>query len=93
MAMFNATGIEGLDLSLEEFAAIPDSVVEEMLDAAGQVVVRHHKAQIRAQGLVHSGKLAGSIEAHKKAGSARNDISGMCWCIPPAATTSIRAVG
>lgn len=73
MATFNATGIEGLDLSLEEFAAIPDNVVEEMLDAAGQVVVRHHKAQIRAQGLVHSGKLAGSIEAHKKAGSARND--------------------
>ena len=73
MATFNATGIEGLDLSLEEFAAIPDNVVEEMLDAAGQVVLRHHKAQIRAQGLVHSGKLAGSIEAHKKAGSARND--------------------
>lgn len=73
MATFNATGIEGLDLSLEEFAAIPDNVMEEMLDAAGQVVVRHHKAQIRAQGLVHSGKLAGSIEAHKKAGSARND--------------------
>ena len=47
MATFNATGIEGLDLSLEEFAAIPDNVVEEMLDAAGQVVVRHHKAQIR----------------------------------------------
>ena len=38
MATFNATGIEGLDLSLEEFAAIPDNVVEEMLDAAGQVV-------------------------------------------------------
>ena len=87
MATFNATGIEGLDLSLEEFAAIPDNVVEEMLDAAGQVVVRHHKAQIRAQGLVHSGKPIKRPEAPEMI------ISGMCWCIPPAATTSIRAVG
>lgn len=45
MATFNAKGIEGLSLSMEEFAAIPDSVVEEMLNAAGTVVVRHHQAR------------------------------------------------
>ncbi len=33
---------------MEEFAAIPDSVVDEMLNAAGTVVVRHHQAKIRA---------------------------------------------
>lgn len=41
MAKFNAKGIEGLELSMQEFAAIPDAVVEEMLDAAGKVVVRY----------------------------------------------------
>ena len=73
MATFNAKGIEGLELSMEQFAAIPDNVVEEMLDAAGRVVVRYHKTEISAQGLMKSGKLLGSIKAHPKAGSARND--------------------
>lgn len=73
MATFNAKGIEGLSLSMEEFAAIPDSVVDGMLNAAGTVVVRHHQAEIRALGLVKTGKLVDSIEAHAKAGSAKND--------------------
>ena len=73
MARFNAQGIDGLALSMEEFAAIPDNVVEEMLEAAGQVVVRSHKAEITAQGLVATGKLAASIKSHSKAGSAKND--------------------
>ena len=73
MAKFNAKGIEGLALSMQEFAAIPDEVVEQILDAAAEVVVRYHKAEIRAMGLVKTGKLAGSVQAHKKAGSWRND--------------------
>lgn len=73
MARFNAQGIEGLALSMEEFAVIPDAVVEEMLDAAGKGVVRYHQAEISAQGLVKSKKLLGSIKAHPKAGSAKND--------------------
>lgn len=74
MAKFNATGIEGLALSMEQFAAIPDDVVEEMLEAAGRVVVQAHRSEISARGLVKSGRLAGSIEAISKAGSARNDF-------------------
>ena len=73
MAKFNAKGIEGLALSMQEFAAIPDAVVEEMLDAAGKVVVRYHKAEIAAQVLMKSKKLLGSITAASKAGSAKND--------------------
>nr|DAD81617.1 MAG TPA: hypothetical protein [Myoviridae sp. cthmz15] len=73
MATFNAKGIEGLELSMEQFAAIPDNVVEEMLDAAGRVVVRYHKTEISAQGLMKSGKLLGGITAVSKAGSSRND--------------------
>ena len=43
MAQFNAKGIDGLMLSLEEFAEIPDAVVEQMLEAGGDVVVAAHK--------------------------------------------------
>ena len=73
MAKFNAKGIEGLELSMQEFAAIPDAVVEEMLDAAGTVVVRYHRSEISALGLTKSGKLLGSITAVSKAGSSKND--------------------
>lgn len=68
MAKFNAEGIDGLVLSLQEFAEIPDEVVEEMLDAAAEVTVKAHRRSIRALGLVDTGALAGSILAHKKVG-------------------------
>lgn len=74
MAKFNATGIEGLALSMEPVRRHPpDDVVEEMLDAGAAVVVRYHRAEISAQGLVKSGKLLGSMKAHSKSGSAKND--------------------
>ena len=71
MAKFNATGIEGLALSFQEFAAIPDEVVEEMLDAAAEVAVRAHKRKLRMLNLVDTGKLADSIRAFRK---VRNGI-------------------
>lgn len=74
MAQFNAQGIEGLELSLKEFAEIPDDVVEEMLDAASEVVVAAHKQKIQSLGLVDTGQLMNSIKAHKKAGSKSNDF-------------------
>lgn len=69
MAKFNAEGIDGLMLSLEEFSEIPDDVVEQMLDAAGEVVVAAHKKSIRSFNLVDTEKLLGSIKAHKKVGT------------------------
>lgn len=51
MAKFNATGIEGLQLSMEEFAKIPDEVVEEMLEAGGKVTVEAHKRKLESLGL------------------------------------------
>lgn len=72
MARFSASGIEGLEISFREFAEIPDEVVKEMLDAAGEVTVKAHKAKIRALKLVDSGKLVESIKAHHKAGGAKN---------------------
>ena len=68
MAKFNAEGIDGLMLSLQEFQEIPDDVVEEMLEAAGEVVVEAQKRSIQSLGLVDSGKLMKSIKAHSKVG-------------------------
>lgn len=73
MATFEAAGLESLALSMEQFAAIPDQVVKEMLDAGAAVVVRYHRSEVSAQGLVKSGKLLSSIKAHPKSGSAKND--------------------
>lgn len=73
MAKFNAQGIDGLLLSMEEFAEIPDAVVEEMLDAGSAVAVEAHKKKIQSLGLVDTGKLRDSIKAHKKAGGSKNE--------------------
>ena len=72
MARFNAQGIEGLALSMQEFAEIPDEVVEEMLSAAAEVTVRAHKRKIRTLNLVKSEKLVDSIKAVHKAGGQKN---------------------
>ena len=66
MARFNAQGIEGLELSLEQFAQIPDDVVEAMLKAGGEVVVAAHKRSIETLGLMDTKKLRDSIKAHPK---------------------------
>lgn len=69
MAQFNANGIDGLILSMEEFAEIPDDVVERMLEAGGEVVVAAHKRSIQALGLVDTQKLLKSIKARSKVGT------------------------
>ena len=74
MAKFGAKGIEGLELSMKEFAAIPDEIVEEMLTEAGKVVAAAHKRKLQELGLVKTGKLLNSIAAHSKAGNSKNDF-------------------
>lgn len=66
MARFNAEGIDGLELSMAEFAEIPDDIVEDMLLAGGEVVAKAHKQSLRNLGLVKSGELANSIKAFPK---------------------------
>lgn len=68
MARFNAEGIDGLMLTLQQFEEIPDDVVEEMLIAGGAVVEAAQKAEIRSLGLVESGRLADSIQSVSKVG-------------------------
>lgn len=69
MAQFNAKGIDGLMLSMAEFEEIPDSVVEQMLEAGGEVVVAAHKQSLQSLGLVDTKALMNSIKAHSKVGN------------------------
>lgn len=75
MARFNAEGIEGLLLSMEEFEKIPDGVVEDILMAGGEVLAKGHSESLRSHGLVKTGKLSGAIKVHSKAGGASNGFN------------------
>lgn len=72
MARFNAEGIEGLALSFEEFSEIPDSVVEDMLMAGGEVIKKAHEDAIKRTFKRRSGHLADSPAVHLKAGGKAN---------------------
>lgn len=73
MAGIKAKGIEGLQLSMQEVAAIPEDVIAQMLNAGGKVVVSAHQAELSAQGLIRTGKLRQSITALPKRGSRANN--------------------
>lgn len=76
---------------MEEFSRIPDSVVEEMLQAGGKVVADAQRAEIRAEGLVHSGKLTASIEVYSKAGGGNNGHMRYVLVYPEGAHHSYRS--
>lgn len=61
MAQFKADGIDGLALTVQEIAEIPEDVKRQMLTAGGEVAAEAQRRKIRALGLVDTGKLAGSI--------------------------------
>ena len=66
MAQFKADGIDGLALTVQEIAEIPEDVKRQMLTAGGEVAAEAQRQKIRALGLVDTGKLAGSITVKQK---------------------------
>lgn len=74
MAGIKAKGIEGLQLSMQEVAALPESVVEKMLMAGGEIVVSAHKRQLASMGLVRTGTLQRSV-----ASFAKKSDGGTSW--------------
>lgn len=75
MARFNAEGIEGLALSFEEFANIPDDVVENILLAGGEVIRDAHAEAINRKFAKHTGHLLGSPTIISKAGGKSNGFN------------------
>ena len=66
MATFETDGLSDLILSLEEIAEMPDSVMEDMLMAGGEIIKQGQKESIQSLGLVDSGRLRDSIQAVPK---------------------------
>lgn len=73
MAQFKVDGIDGLALTVQEIAEIPEDVKRQMLTAGGEVAAEAQRRKIRALGLVsvkpqkmQIGKLVDSITVQKK---------------------------
>lgn len=66
MAHFETTGFDGLELSLEELADIPESVFQEMLMAEGEIFADAQRKKIREIFPEGTGTLEKSIKVHKK---------------------------
>lgn len=81
MATMRTTEIEGLQLSFEQLAEIPDAVVEQMLVAGGNVIAAAHRSMITRLGLHNRGLLASSITVHSKvsAGSGGAKLSVLVY--------------
>jgi hypothetical protein len=71
IASFKVEGLTELVSSLDDIASIPDSVIEDMLNAEAEVVVAAQKASIRKFKLVDTGKLEASIRAFSKKSKGR----------------------
>lgn len=75
MASFNATGIDGLRLSLEELADLPEAVLLDMLEAEGEVVKRAQSGQLAAFARTH--QLEQSISVSGKLKRNRTGTPGI----------------
>lgn len=51
MADFSVTGLDGLMLSLQQLAELPEEIQDEMLEAQADVVVAAQRRKIRAYGI------------------------------------------
>lgn len=75
MASFSVNGLDEYAFGFEELANIPDSVIEEMLKAEGEIIKKgqEHTASTMLQGPYYAGGVAGSIKVGdmKRGGSGR----------------------
>lgn len=65
MAKLEVNGFEGMELTLDEMAALPDPVLDEMLEAEAAVVIPAQKAKGLAYGVHRTGVTLASIKAGK----------------------------
>lgn len=79
MATFESGGIDELMLSLQDLAALPDSVETQMLRAGAAVAVAAHKRKLASIGLVRSRTLANSPAMRIK--RARADAGGRRYAL------------
>ena len=66
MALFDFNGLEELAIDLKELGDIPDSTLDDMLMAGGEVIQRAHQEALVSMGLVKSRTLHDSIKIMKR---------------------------
>ena len=66
MASLSVDGAAALQLSHEQLASLPDSMLDEMLDAEAEVVERAQKNKGRSYGVYRTGMTLESIKRGKK---------------------------
>lgn len=74
MAKFDTMGLDALMIDLDEIGDIPDEVIDEMLEAGGEIIANAHREELQRQGLIETGKLKDSIAVHKKMTNANHGI-------------------
>lgn len=84
MARFEVDGMDELMLSMEELSALPDEILDNMLLAEADVVVRAQKTKGRAYGVHKTGMTLASI----RAGRPRRKSGGKSITIAPEGTNA-----
>lgn len=70
MARFDTNGLDGLMISMERLAELPDNVVTDMLMAGGEVIAAGQRQELVSIGLVKTGTLKEAIQISKKRSTA-----------------------
>lgn len=58
-------GLTTFSAALDKLAALPDSVVSEMLTAGGEVIAEAHRAKLEQYGAVDTGQLRDSVKVQR----------------------------
>lgn len=82
MARLEVNGLDALSDDLAALAALPDSVIEAILNAEADIVEREQRAAAREMGVYDSGMTAGSI----KKGKVKKTASGKSITVSPQGT-------
>ncbi len=77
MAKFSFNGMDELELSLEQLAAMPDDVKWSVLSAGAEVVKAAHQAMIRRLFKQHTGSLLNSISVRRKNSKSGNIVASI----------------
>ena len=68
MAQFSCNDIDAFCVSMEEFAAMPNNIRDDIIEAGARVVKKAHEEKIRSEFTQRTGKLAGSVKISMKTG-------------------------
>lgn len=76
MAKFSCNDIDGFLLSMEEFAELPDDVLDDMLEAGAEEIRKAQVKSIEKNFDRHTAKLLGAPKVFLKRGTGDHHLSG-----------------